>query len=307
MPFAFLLLAIALYSPVIIEHPTLLTSPRDIYIVTRVGYGIESFLSTLCVYIGFILLLFRKEKNRLLGSVFILASVVVLYLHGSKGQFVGLLLIWLYFAAFVKGRRFGVGRLAALGIGSTVLLATLFYFTFSAYFRQNLIVAIASYASEYTRNASLVIDDSNMEPQLGRLTLENSAYAFIPRKLFPEKRKDFGTLWLANKYYPVRYQDESGAPAFGMGFYYADFGAFAIVYYVISELFAGIFLKILATRLQRRPDAGTFVLFLDFMDVPLVPTGLGFPLILYYLIAQIVKIISAEPEVQIRDVGFVEA
>src|ERR1700730_5147680 len=140
MPFAFLVLAIALYSPVIFEHPTLLTSPRDIYIVTRVGYGIESFLSTLCVYIGFILLLFRKEKNRLLDAVFIFVGVVVLYLHGSKGQFVGLLLIWLYFAAFVKGRRFGVGRLAVLGIGSAALLATLFYFTFSAYFRQNLIV-----------------------------------------------------------------------------------------------------------------------------------------------------------------------
>jgi|SRR5579859_234977 len=303
MPFVFLLLAIALYSPVLFEHPNLLTSPREIYMVTRVGYGIESFLSTFCIYIGFILLLFRKEKNRLFDTVFIFAGFAILYLHGSKGQFVGLLLIWLYFVAFVKGRHFGIRRLAMLGIGSTALLAALFYFTFSAYFRQNLIVAIASYASEYTRNATLIIDDNSMEPQLGRLTLESSFYAFIPREIFPDKRKDFGALWLANRYYPSRYQDENGAPAFGLGFYYADFGAFAIVYYVLSELVAGILLKVLATRLQHRPDAGTFVLFLNFMDVPLVPTGIGFPLILYYLIALIVKSLSSEPEVRIGNVA----
>jgi hypothetical protein len=305
MPFVFLLAAIALYSPVVFEHPDMLTSPRDIYMVTRVGYGIESFLSTLCIYIGFILLLFRKEERRLSDTIFVIAGVAVLYLHGSKGQFVGLLLIWLYFVAFVKGRRYGVGRLAALGVGSVVLLATLFYFTFSVYFRQNLLLAIASYASEYTANATLVIDDNNLEPQLGRLTLENSIYAFIPREIFPAKRKDFGSLWLANKYYPSRYQDENGAPAFGLGFYYADFGAFAIVYYVLGELIIGIMLKVLATRLQRQPDAGTFVLFLNFMDVPLVPTGIGFPLLFYYFIALAVKSLSAERSLKVRDAGLV--
>jgi hypothetical protein len=307
MPYIFLLLAIALYSPVLVEHPDMLLSPRDIYMVTRVGYGIESFLSTLCVYIGFILLLFRKEKNRLFDTVFVVAGTAVLYFHGSKGQFVGLLLIWLYFVAFVKGRRYGVGRLIALGLGSAALLATLFYFTFSAYFRQNLIIAIASYASEYTANATLVIDDSSLDPQLGRLSLENSIYAFIPREIFPEKRKDFGSLWLASRYYPTRYQDENGAPAFGMGFYYADFGVFAIVYYALSELLAGIVLKILVTRLQHRPDAGTFVLFLNFMDVPLVPTGIGFPLIFYYVIALVVKSFGSEPEVKIHDARLVGA
>jgi high-affinity K+ transport system ATPase subunit B len=69
---------------------------------------------------------------------------------------------------------------------------------------------------------------------------------------------------------------------------YADFGAFAIVYYCMASLLAGASMKVLVTRLRRRPDAGTFLLLLVFLDVGLIPTGAGgLPLILYYGLAHV--------------------
>jgi hypothetical protein len=110
--------------------------------------------------------------------------------------------------------------------------------------------------------------------------------------LYPDKRKDFGSLWLANKYYPDRFQDDRGAPAFGLGVLYADFGLFAIVYYVVGELLTGFVLGILAATLRHSPDAGYFFLFAIFMDVPLMPTGTGFPLVIYYVLAHLMRVLG---------------
>jgi hypothetical protein len=226
-------------------------------------------------------------------------------MHGSKGQTFFLLLIWLYFSAFVRQHKFGFGRLIALGLTSSTILVALFYLTSSEDLRNDLLISIAGYSSEYTRNAMAVIDDNDLDRQYGRLTAENTFYAFIPRQLFPQKRKDFGSLWLANKYYPDRFQDERGAPAFGLGVLYADFGIFAIAYYCVGELLSGVALGILAAQLKRNPDAGTFFLFAIFMDVPLIPTGTGFPLIIYYILAHVMKIfgnqLPARVELRVSD------
>jgi hypothetical protein len=241
LPYILLIFACALYAPVLMEHPDLLASPREIYALTRVGYGLESILSTFCIYVGFILVLFRQDGTVRGRLAYAVVASGILYMHGSKGQVLVLFLIWLYFSAFVQGRAFSMGRLVLLGSATTVTVITLFYLTFPDNLREDLVGSIAGYSSEYTRNAVLVIDDNTLEPQMGRLALENSFYAFIPRQLFPEKRKDFGFLWLANRYYPERFQDERGAPAFGLGLEYADFGIFTIVYYVLSQLLAGLF------------------------------------------------------------------
>jgi hypothetical protein len=292
LPFVLLFAAFALYSPILIEHSDLITSPRQIYVVTRVGYGLESFLSTLCVYIGFIILLFQPKQGRLRMTAFVLLAMIIIFIHGSKGQIFAFLLIWLYFVAFVRGRRFGVGRLFWLGLVSSLMLSALFYVTFPQELGEELIEAVASYSAEYTRNATLVIDDGTLDPQMGRLAAENEFYALIPRQIFPDKPRDFGYFWLANRYFPSRFQDEAGAPTFGLGALYADFGPFAIFYYALSNLLSGMALKILVTRMQQRPDAGTFILLLSFLDVPLLPTGLDTPLVVYYLIALIVKSLS---------------
>jgi oligosaccharide repeat unit polymerase len=288
--FIFLGLAFALYLPVLIEYADLLTSPREIYALTRSGYGLESFLSTFCIYVGFIFLLFSQNRLRASLAIYLFLSAGLLYLHGSKGQLFYMLLIWLYFSAFVRRQEFGFRRLIALGLVSSSFLFGLFYVTSSQPQKIDLLVSIAGYSSEYTRNAMRVIDDDDLEPQLGRLTFENSYYSFLPRQLFPEKRKDFGSLWLASRYYPGRFQEGRGAPAFGLGVLYADFGIFAILYYSLGEFLSGALLGILAYQLKRRPDAGSFFLFAIFMDVPLIPTGTGFPLIVYYGLANIVKV-----------------
>ena len=59
---------------------------------------------------------------------------------------------------------------------------------------------ISSY-SDYTQNAMLVID-SRMPAQDGRLTLEANTYALVPRALMPGKRKHFAIFYLAKKVYP---------------------------------------------------------------------------------------------------------
>jgi oligosaccharide repeat unit polymerase len=293
--FIFLCLAFALYLPVLIEYSYLITSPREIYSLTRTGYGLESFLSTFCIYVGFILLLFSQSRSRTLPIIYVAFSAVLLYLHGSKGQVIYLLLIWLYFSAFVRQYHFGIRRLIALGAMSSTILLGLFYVTSSDAQKVDFLLSIAGYSSEYTRNAMRVIDDTEMEPHLGQLTLEDTYYSLLPRQLFPEKRKDFGSLWLASKYYPSRFQEERGAPAFGLGLLYADFGIFAILYYFVGELISGAVLGILANQLRRRPDAGSFFLFAIFMDVPLIPTGTGFPLIIYYCLAHMVQLFGESP------------
>lgn len=289
IPYGLLALAGALYAPVLVEHLDLLSSPREIYALTRTGYGVQSFLSTCLVYVGFILLLSKPQVSRGSRFLYIVAALAILYMHGSKGQIFAFFLIWLYFAAFVQRRVFDARRLVVLGIGTTILMTCLFYLTFPDSLRDDLLSSIAGYSSEYTRNATLVIDDSSLDPQYGRLMLEDNFYSFIPRAFYPDKRKDFGSLWLASHYYPARFQDERGAPAFGLGVEYADFGVFAIIYYAGVQLVFGILAKILIDALARRPNPGDFVFLLVFLDVPLIPTGTGFPLPMYYLIALLVK------------------
>lgn len=283
-PAVFLAAAIALYAPILIEFSDLLWSPREIYAATRIGYGIEFFISTFILYFALILLLFSGRISRFGACAFGLIALVVLYLHGSKVQVLTFFLILLYFLVFVRGWRIGFAKFVALGTATTALVLALFYVTFPANMRTDFLLSIASYA-EATRFGALVIDDPALEPRLGRLAVENSFYGVVPRALFPDKPRDFGTFWLTSRYAPERFEAATGSPDFGLGVPYADFGPFAIAYHVLGQLLAGMLLKIFVTRLRLRPEAGTFVLLLVFMGIPLIPVGSGVPLVAYYLTA----------------------
>lgn len=295
LPFApsiFLIASIALYLPILIEFSDRLLSPREIYAATRIGYGVEFFLSTFVLYFALILLLFSGRISRLAACTFGSLALIVLYLHGSKVQVLTFFLILLYFVVFVRGWKIGFARLVALGVATTGLVLTLFYLTFPASMREEFLLSIASYA-EATRFGALVMDDPALEPQLGRIAAENTFYGVVPRALFPDKPRDFGTFWLTSRYAPERFEAATGSPDFGLGVLYADFGPFAIAYHVLGQLLAGMLLKLLATRLRGRADAGTFVLFLVFMGVPLIPVGgSGVPLLIYYLIAHAAIVFS---------------
>jgi hypothetical protein len=293
VPVLLLLCSLALYAPVLIEFRDLITSPREIYAATRIGYGALFFVSTCVLYFAFILLLFSGRISRTYLWLFTFGACVILYLHGSKVQVLSLFLIGLYFLVFVKGRRFGFGRLIGLGVGVTSLVLTLFYVTFPATMKEDFVFSLASYA-EATRFGAKVIDDPTLDPQLGRLVFENNFYGIVPRALVPDKPRDFGTFWLTSRYSPERFEAATGSPDFGIGVQYADFGVLAIVYIVLGQILAGVLLKLLVTRLKVQPDAGTFVLLLVFMGVPLLPTGSGVPLIVYFALAHFAKAFSRD-------------
>lgn len=303
MPYLMLTLAALLYAPILIEYSRFLTNPRQIYTLTRTGYGTEFFLSSFAVYLALIMLLFSGTRRRGLKALFVIVAIVLLGLHGSKGQVLNFLLIGLYFAVFVRQARFSFARMAAVVSVVSAVILVLFYITFSGAVRDDLLGAIAGY-SDYTRNAMLVMDDGTLPLQDGRLTLEEAAYSLVPRALFPNKPKDFGALWLAERYFPTRFEGDAGAPAFGIGVGYADFGLFSIVYYAVCWMISGMFMRVLVARLRARPDAGTFVLLLVMLEVPLIPAGAAVPLLAYYLCAVGVRCVSRE---SVRYQGYVGA
>ena len=289
LAFIFLGFALLLYAPILIRFPHLLVSPRQIYELTRSGFGIQFFLSSFAVYLGFVFLLFSSSLRRPAAYMFLLVSLAVLYLHGSKGQVLFFFLIGLYFFVFVKGWRFGLQRLIVLGTVVSVMVIGLFYVTFSESAKADLAISIAGYA-DYTRNAAMVIDDDALDPQMGRLTLEGRLYTIVPRALVPDKPNDYGAFWLVKRYFPGRFDLGTGAPDMGLGVQYADFGILTVVYCTFWAVLTGFAMKVLVTRLKHDPDAGSFMLLLVLMQVPLIPTGGGgVPLVVYFVIAHFVK------------------
>jgi hypothetical protein len=294
-PFVVLAMGVLLYAPILIRFPGLIFSPRQIYELTRSGFGIHFYLSSFAVYFGMILLFFSPKARLASISVFVLVSLILLYLHGSKGQVLNLLLIALYFLVFVKGRHFNLARLAGLGAVFGSVILGLFYLGYSEEARKDLLIEIAGYA-EYTRNAAMVIDDATLDPQMGRLAAESKIFVIVPRAVFPDKPKDYGAFWLAKRYFPDRFELDVGAPDFGLGLLYADFGVFAVVYYFVSAFLAGVVMKVLVTRLRRQPDPGTFLLLLVFLDVGVIPTGGGgVPLIFFYGLAYAANCLAPRP------------
>jgi hypothetical protein len=295
VPWLILLMGGALYAPVLIEYSHLIFQPREIYMATRTGFGIQFFLSTFLAYFALILMLFAKSVPRTVMAVFVSLVLLLIYLHGSKGQLLVVLMISLYFVVFIRGWRFRLGALMGLGSAAGLVMGVLFYITLPASMKEDLLVGIVSY-SDYTRHAAVVIDDPHLEPQLGRLTAESSLYTVIPRALFPDKPRDFGSFWLAKRYYPEWFEANTGAPAFGIGVQYADFGGFTIAWDIFTHLLLGGALKILVTRLRQKPDPGSFILLLALLDVALIPAGSAVPLIIYYVLAHAANVLAPEPK-----------
>jgi hypothetical protein len=292
-PYLFLFAAAVLYAPILIEYSAYITAPREIYAATRTGYGAQFTLSSFGVYAAFILFLFWGKHRWYETASFIFVCVLILYLHGSKGMVLNFFFIGLYFLVFVRNSRFGLRRLLGIGIAISAITAVLFYLTLSGAVREDLVEGISGY-SDYTRNAMMVMDDRDLLPQWGRLTLEDSVYAVVPRAVFPNKPLDFGALWLAKRYYPERFTLNTGAPAFGIGLQYADFGVFSIFYVATAWLLTGMFMKVLVAKLRIRPDAGTFFLLLVMLNVTLIPAGAAVPLIFYYACALVIRCLSRD-------------
>lgn len=284
-PHIILLLGFILYVPILLEFKDSLTNPREIYSLTRTGYGLFFYLSTTLTYLAFILYLFKgKTIFPLLLCGFLIA------LHGSKGQMITLLFILMLYRVYILEKR--VSLLKTFGYVALIIsfLFTLFSLTFKNVQTDNFLLTISEY-SDYTRNSIKIIDEAD-SANLGKLTLSDFFYSKLPRIFFPNKPKDFGSFYLAKKHFPDRFYADTGTPDFGLiGMPYADFGPFAILFLSISGLFTGILLKIFRERLRYIKGISDFIMFIFFAGINLIPLGAGYMVIEHFFLAVIFNIV----------------
>jgi len=283
LPYLFLFLSFFLYLPILIEFSEFILSPRELYMMTRTGYGLNFFLSSTLMYIAFILFLFKRAFFKTEKFFIFIVCTILAILHGSKGQILTLLLILLFYQAYINGFRVKFVKFALYTMIFTLIVILLFSLTLFGVDDIFLIEAISSY-SDYTRNAMMVID-SDMSPLFGRLTLEDTVYSRIPRSIYPDKPKDFGNFYLAKEFYPEWFYLDTGSPSFGVGVQFADFGVFSIFYHLLWSVLLGILLKSFVTRLRTYKNPSDFIMVLFLSGITLIPLGAGYLLPEHFFIA----------------------
>jgi oligosaccharide repeat unit polymerase len=272
LAFVFLVLAFFLYLPILLEFPEFLLNPREIYSHTRVGYGLTFFASSMLAYISMVFALFSElswwRKHALLA-----AALVVLLLHGSKGEILAAFFFYVLYEIYARGRKVTLLYAAAAIFAVGILVLGLFAATLNFSGASEALENIAQY-STYTQNAMLVIDEK-FPRQYGQLTLQDNLYALIPRAMFPGKPKTLGELRLADEYYPRALDEEKGAPAFGIGVQYADFGVLAIIYLALFGALRGWLARVFVDRLHQTKHPGDFVMVAFLGGVSIFPVGTG--------------------------------
>lgn len=286
----FLALGLLLYAPVLWQFRDSILNPRAIYEQTRTGFGLNFYLSSLLANMAIIFALFSQRSWQFRLTV-IAGAVFLLSLHGSKGQVLTALLLVALFEVYVKRRKFRLlpSLLAGAGTGGVLLL--LFAATMTLGENPWEILGTISQYSDYTRNGMLVID-SRLPLQYGRLTLEANTIGIIPRALMPSKPKNFGALYLDEQFYPEALENDAGAPAFTVGVEYADFGYLAIVYLALFAALRGWLARVFVDRLAFKRHPADFFVVAFLADITLIPTGSGwlFPEVL--MLAVFMRIIS---------------
>lgn len=280
IPWIFLGLAFLLYLPILIEFKDSLLDPRYIYEQTRTGYGIQFFGSALLTNCALLLFLLSARRFHF---IFIVLLIGFTLLKGSKGQILTGVLIYVIWAVYVLRKRFDVKRT----IVGAALVSTMLAGSFVLNYRgeiDSLVLTVASY-SDYNRNASMILEDQGAPIYYGQLNFENIIYSKIPRALWPDKPKNFGAFLLAETYYPFLFELDQGAPSFGIGIYFADFGTLAYFFIAGANFFTGRMLRYFTTLCERHASVFSFIMLLFFADVTLLPVGVGYFLFEYLLLA----------------------
>jgi hypothetical protein len=117
----------------------------------------------------------------------------------------------------------------------------------------------------------MTVIESNNGPLSGQLTLEQQLYSRLPRLFDANKPHDYGEFYLAERFFPEAYARGSGAPSFGFGTLFADFGAAAPLILAVAGLLNGIVTKSFMNSLRRYRGPGEFILVLFGAGVPLIP------------------------------------
>ncbi len=266
--------AVVLYLPVLREFGSDIFNPRAIYTATRTGFGIAYFGSIVLCYIFFIYILFRPAGTRIEKIIALLFTMVFGYLHGSKGQIITVILMGLLYYSVVRGVRL---KIMAFLIFFSVfsLMGGIVFFSMSTGLEfGDLLLSMTGY-SDYSRNAVMLID-ADKGFHFGRIFFEDNFFSRIPRAIMPDKPKDFGSFSLALQYFPERFYQDEGAPAFGIGALYADFGIWILVFLSISGFLSGLAAKTLVVRLRRHQRPGDFALLCFFCGIVIIPVGSGY-------------------------------
>jgi oligosaccharide repeat unit polymerase len=300
---AFIILAGLLFVPVLLEFREYIFDPRRIYEQTRTGFGGSFYLSSTAAYLATILALF-SDRSRIKKAVIVLASALVLFLHGSKGQVLDLIMLVVLFEIYLHHRKLKVLPALMAGLGIAMAIIGLFAATMVLGGPMEALETISQY-SDYTRNAMLVID-SDLPRQYGRLTWESNVLALVPRAIMPDKPKDFGAFYLDAEFYPSSLEQDQGAPAFGIGVQYADFGNLAIVYLGLFAALTGWLARVFVNRLRRTRHPADFVLVAFFAGISLFPIGSGWPLAETLLVVLCLRFASriGSDEVYREDIRF---
>lgn len=278
--------------PIMHEYRDLLATPRNIYENTRTGYGIFLFTSALLNNLSFIAFIFSKKKTFIGSILFIFILFFNIYIHGSKGQFVTILMIYFAYVAYVLNRKMSGGKfLINFGISASLLISLFVIFASQQRNMVEVVVNISNY-SDYTRNANMVID-SDFPTQYGKLLIESNLYSRLPRVVYPDKPKDFGYFVLAKTFYPEWFENDSGSPSFGIGGVWADFGIFSIFYFLFWAVFLGVLFKTLVVKLKENTNMGLFILVLFFMGIDLIPLGTGYLVVEHLFLAIIISLLSS--------------
>lgn len=283
----FILLSYLIYFPIIIEFSEFILTPRVIYEKTRVGYGLSYFTSTVFNYIALVLFLYEK-KPIYKKIIYLFLILLMAYLHGSKGQFITILMIFISFNYVANENTINFWKFIVFSFASLLIAIFVFYLTTNSIELGNILNFIIYYA-DYSRNAIMLIDGNNMN-YLGQILFEDNLYSRIPRSLLFDKPKDYGSFMLAKQYFPDQFYLEQGIPSFGIGIYFADFSFFAIPILGIISLINGIFTKILKNSIEFANNPFQFVIMLYFIGVSLIPVGFGMLLPEHILIATIMFI-----------------
>ena len=292
-----LALAQIIYAPVLLEYKDHIFDPRYIYMATRRGYGLTYFGSSVLLNVAAVLFFFRKKKNRASGWLFWLIVAASTVEHGSKGQLMIFLWIWMLFRIYIDKRPFRFLESARLLlISSAVLVASFVVFGIAQ--PTEIIEGLSKYA-DYTRNAARVIDDPDRPTYFGALAIENALYSRIPRAIFPGKPTVFGVFRLTMRYFEASDWEDVGSPDFGIGVPYADFGPFAILYVGAFALFSGGAAKCLIRKLRTDPNPANLLLLAFFSGMPLIPLGIGYALPETVLLSWIVLMLLRFPTIRI--------
>ena len=282
----FMIFAVLLYSPILVQFAGDIFNPRAIYTATRTGFGLGYYGSAILCYIFFILVLFNQKLAVKYKIAALLFSMFFAYLHGSKGQILTIIFIGMMYYIVNSMVRVKFFVIIAIFVLFGAFGASIFYSMSVGVEPKDLLLIMAGY-SDYSRNAVMLIDVNN-HLEFGRIFLEDNFFSRIPRAIYPDKPTDYGSFALALKYFPASFYLNEGVPSFGVGVLYADFGISAVFFSAMGGFLNGIVSRTLMARLRIYKNPADFILLCFMSGIILIPIGAGNLLPEHFILAMLV-------------------